>query len=84
MQQAIGTYKEKILPRHIVKFIQSQIQIHTAKAPKGRRYSNETKAFALTLYHLSGKAYKLVSNLFGLPSRSSLLKWVFRYQMSQD
>jgi hypothetical protein len=36
----------------------------------------KTKAFGLTLFHLSGKAYKIVSKLFCLPSKSSLLKWV--------
>ena len=75
IQHAIHALQQ-ILPQHTPKFIKSQIEIHTAKAPKGRRYSNETKAFALTLYHLSGKAYRLVSKLFGLPSKSSLLKWV--------
>ena len=34
------------------------------------------KAFAITLYHLSGKAYKMISKLFCLPSKSVLLKWV--------
>ena len=70
--QTIGT----ILPAPLVKFIESQIDLHTKSSKHGRRYSNETKAFGLTLFHLSGKAYKIVSKLFCLPSKSSLLKWV--------
>ena len=75
LQQAINTL-HKALPAHIVKFVESQMKVSSAKVPKGRRYSNETKTFALTLYHISEKAYKLVSSLFCLPSKSSLRKWV--------
>ena len=70
--QTIGT----ILPAPLVKFIESQIDLHTKSSKHGRRYSNETKAFGLTLFHLSGKAYKLVSKLLCLPLKSALLKWV--------
>ena len=34
------------------------------------------KSFALSLYHISGKAYRLVSNFFNLPSKSTLSNWV--------
>lgn len=64
-----------MLPPKIVKFVESQINLHAQKK-KGQRYSNETKAFALSLYQLSGKAYKMISKLFCLPSKSSILKWV--------
>ncbi|CAB3977246.1 THAP domain-containing 9 [Paramuricea clavata] len=46
------------------------------KVKNGGRYSNETKSFALSLYHLSGKSYKMVSKLFCLPSKLSILKWI--------
>ena len=69
---------EKLLPAHIVRFIGTQINLHSKKSPKGHRYNSETKAFALTLYHLSGKAYRMISKLFCLPSKSALLKWVRR------
>lgn len=75
MKEAIQTVKTK-LPAPLVKFIESQIDLHTKRSKHGRRYSNETKAFGLTLFHLSGKAYKLLSKLFCLPSKSALLKWV--------
>ena len=64
-----------ILPARIVKFIEVQIGLHSQKT-KGKRYSPEAKAFALSLYHISGKAYRMLSKLFYLPSKSTLLKWV--------
>ena len=47
-----------------------------AKSNKGQRYSEEMKAFALSLHHISGKAYRLLAKFFRLPSRSSLKRWV--------
>ena len=41
-----------LLPERVVKFIESQIDLH-AKKSKGRRYSAETRSFALSLYHIS-------------------------------
>jgi uncharacterized protein YdiU (UPF0061 family) len=41
-----------LLPKRIVKFIESQIDLH-AKKSKGRRCSAETRSFALSLYHIS-------------------------------
>ncbi len=52
-----------LLPERIVKFIESQIDLH-AKKSKGRRYSAETRSFALSLYHVSGKAYRLIAKFF--------------------
>ena len=46
------------------------------KKNKGQRYSEEMKAFALSLHHISGKAYQLLKKFFKLPSKSSLKKWV--------
>jgi hypothetical protein len=69
---------ETVLPPRIVKFIESQISLHSTKSKNGHRYSSDMKAFSLTLYHLSGKAYKIVSKLFCLPTKSTLLKWVSR------
>jgi transposase-like protein len=63
------------LPERIVKFIESQIDLH-AKKSKGRRYSAETRSFALSLYHVSGKTYRLIAKFFNLPSKRCLLKWV--------
>ena len=68
---------ETMLPPKVVTFVESQIDLNSKKK-NGHRYTNETKAFALSLYHLSGKAYKMISKLFCLPSKSSILKRVSR------
>ena len=75
VKQALSVL-ETILPAKIVKFVESQVSLHSAKGKHGRRYNDETKSFALSLYHLSGKSYKMVSKLFCLPSKSSILKWI--------
>lgn len=64
-----------MLPERMVKFIALQIDIEKKKN-KGQRYSKEMKSFALSLFHISGKAYRMVAKFFNLPSRSSLVKWV--------
>ena len=64
-----------MLPENVVTFIALQIDLHHKKN-KGQRYSPEMKSFALSLYYISGKAYKLLSKFFKLPSKSSLMKWV--------
>ena len=64
-----------LLPATAAKFVEVQLDLN-AKTSKGRRYSEDTKAFALSLYHVSGKAYRLLSKLFCLPSKRSLLRWV--------
>ena len=66
---------ETVLPKRMIKFIEGQIQLHTRKSG-GKRYTPEMKSFAISLYHVSGKAYRLVSKFFHLPSKSSLLRWV--------
>ena len=50
-------------------FFWSQIQTQKFK-PRGRRFRNEDKIFALALYKQSGKAYKYLSQIFSLPSRN--------------
>ena len=60
-----------LLPENLVTFITMQIELF-AKKNKGQRYSAEMKTFALSLHHISGKAYRLLAKFFRLPSRSSL------------
>lgn len=38
---------EKVLPSHIVRFIETQINLYSKKSPKGHIYNSETKASAL-------------------------------------
>ena len=75
LQKEAMTILRQFLPDNITKFIELQIDLHQKK-PKGRRYTKETKRFALSLYHISGGAYRMVAKFFSLPSKSSLLKWV--------
>ena len=46
------------------------------KKNKGKRYTPEIKSFALSLFHISGKAYRLLSKFFNLPSKRSLSNWI--------
>jgi len=43
--------------------------------PSGRRYTDEIKEFALTLYYYSPKAYKYVRSIVPLPNPSLIKKW---------
>ena len=63
------------LPPTMANFIRDQINLHSKKS-KGRRYSPEMKTIALSLYHASGKAYKILSKLFILPNKSSLKRFI--------
>ena len=43
--------------------------------PSGRRYTDEIKEFALTLYYYSPKAYQYVRSIIPLPNPSLIKKW---------
>ena len=77
-KKAQSTLRE-LLPNRIVNFVEMQLKLHKKK---GKRCSPEMKAFALSLYHISGKAYRLISKFFYLPSKSSLLRWVSKLPRS--
>ena len=53
---------------------QSQLQ-NNGKGATGRRYSEEFKQFALTLYFCSPKAYNFLRKIFFLPHQSSIRNW---------
>ena len=63
------------LPNHLANFIKSQLKLH-GKKKQGRRYSPELKSLAVSIYHASGKAYRLLSKLFILPTKSSLRRYI--------
>ena len=44
-------------------------------APSGRRYPDEVKELALTLYFYSLRAYKYVRSIIPLPNQSLIKKW---------
>lgn len=54
-------------------FILSQIKWQNIK-PRGRRFSLNEKILAVSLMKQSGKCYRLLSRIFALPSRNTLLK----------
>lgn len=53
-------------------FVQSQVRMQPQK-PLGRRFTLDDKVFALFIYNQSGKAYTVLSKMFALPSRKSIL-----------
>lgn len=63
------------LPNNLATFIKSQVKLHSEKK-NGRRYSPELKSLAISIYHASGKAYRLLSKLFILPTKSSLRRYI--------
>lgn len=52
-------------------FIQSQIRTQSLN-PRGRRYSIEDTIFALSHFKQSGKAYRMLSKIFALPSKKCI------------
>jgi hypothetical protein len=80
LRQALNM-KKKSKPERMVKFIALQIDIEKKKN-NGQRYPKEMKSFALSLFHVSRKAYRLVAKFFNLPSQSSLMKWVSSFPTS--
>jgi hypothetical protein len=60
-----------------INFVRMQIKLH-GKKKRGRRYSPELKSLAISIFHASGKAYRLLSKLFILPSNSSLHRYISR------
>ena len=65
------------LPDNLSNFVKMQFKVHSSKK-HGRRYSPEMKSLAISLYHASGKAYRLLAKLFILPSKSSLKNYISR------
>ncbi|XP_050557997.1 transposable element P transposase isoform X3 [Spodoptera frugiperda] len=48
------------------------LQIKGLKKPKGRRFSEKEKIMGLTIYKQSPKAYRLLQNMFVLPSKRAI------------
>ena len=66
-----------VISQSFLDFLQKQVTL-SVNRKKGRRYDNAFKAWALTLYHISGKAYRFLEKLLSLPSKSTLKKLVSR------
>ena len=56
-------------------FIAAQLKLSGVSA-RGRRWDDETKLLALSLYYKSPQAYRLLAKLFVLPCKASLCNWV--------
>lgn len=54
-------------------FIKVQLELHK-RHPQGYRYTDEFKQFALTIYFLGPKVYRLLAKTFYLPSKSTLCR----------
>ena len=57
-----------------MEIIQNQLQ-NQNRDPRGRRYSDEVKKFALTLSFYSPRAYEYLRRVFSLPHSNSLGEW---------
>ena len=69
------------LPKNLANFIRMQIKLYSRKK-HGRRYSPEMKSIAISLFHASGKAYRLLSKLFILPDKSSIDRYISKLPSS--
>ncbi len=67
---------ETILPASLIKLVESQVHLFSTPSKNGYRYSSDMKAFAITLYHLNGRAYKMLSKHLRLPSKTTIVKWL--------
>ena len=64
---------DSLLPEKLAAFVNAQIRLHSKKSKKGIRWSKENKLFALSVFYHSRKAYQLLSKLFIMPSKTTLL-----------
>jgi len=75
--QDIGKY----LKGDAFNFVEHQIRM-CQHPPKGRRYTDEVKLLSLALYNSGPKAYAYLADIFVLPSKFSLSKWLNNMQSS--
>jgi DNA transposase THAP9 len=68
---------EKLLSADGQSFFETQLKLATRHS-KGRRYSNSMKNLSLSLHYRGAKAYRFLSTIFTLPSKSSLHLWLQR------
>lgn len=64
-------YCDKFLNKPLAEIIKVQAMLKN-KIPKARRYSQEYKNFALTLYFLGPKAYRFLEKILILPKKRTL------------
>lgn len=71
-------YLEKNYSEQSCKVLKSQLTLLN-KSPRGCRYTDEFKKFAMSVYFLGPKAYKKFSTMYRLPSKSTLNRFTRRW-----
>ena len=61
-----------LLPEETAKFMKSQIIANQRKSKSGNRWTLSDTTFALSIFHYSRKAYRILQKLFVLPSKTTL------------
>ena len=69
---------EDVVSEDLLTFIQKQVKLSTVKK-HGRRYDESLKALAISIYHISGKAYRFLAKLFHLPSKKTITNAVSKF-----
>ena len=72
LKKAMNTIKA-FLPCQTFSFIESQVTKSKLKSKSAYRWKTEDKLLALSIFFHSRKAYQVLSKLFILPSKSTLL-----------
>lgn len=76
-----GKLCDKFLPATVANFVKVQ-SIQFNKNLHGRRYTEEFKKFALSLYFVGPKCYRQLQTTFALPSKRILEKYLEKLQFS--
>lgn len=63
------------------KLLKTQLKLLN-RAPRGSRYSEEFKQFALSVYFLGPKAYKKMSTVFRLPAKATLERFTRKWAIN--
>jgi hypothetical protein len=70
----------KFLTGDSLKLFEMQLR-QSLKKSKGRRYSDDDKLLALSLYNHGAKAYRFIAGISTLPSKTTLSVWLQSMQM---
>ena len=76
----VKTMLKELLPEKSYQFVVTQIDSSCTRK-KGYRWNLKEKEFALSLFHNSPSAYRLLSSIFKMPSMSTLYRTVSSMQI---
>lgn len=74
LRQFLSGWDTYLTP-NLSNFVKAQV-CFVNQSPHGRRYSNEFKQFALSLFYCGPKVYRMLQKTFVLPSPSSLHRFL--------